>query len=258
MAAEIETVSGLIGHWPVDVRSTIPAGLSEARNLPDCAPVYSDPDALPPLDRARHFAAQVEKYGSQKKAAGALRIPRSRINNAVQLLKLHVSVQQALQEQLICESAARTISLAPTATQQRELLHWYCESQPRPPIRELEASIRTLAAQEGDATANGKLVQRYCSEFSEQHGVTLRYTSTGVGGWCSLDVADENQGAHVFSRLMQAGDLDKHRPSARRIRDGLRIRFHVQSNAELQQMLSIFTARTVEAENSAHRKDFRT
>lgn len=258
MAAGIETVSGLIGHWPSDVHSTIPAGLSEVRKLPDVAPAYSDPDALPPLDRARHYASQVEKYGSQKKAARALRIPRSRINNAVQLLKLHVSVQQALQEQLICESAARTISMAPTATQQQELLRWYCESQPRPPIRELEASIRTLVAQEGDATANGKLVRRFCSEFSEQHGVTLRYISTGVGGWCSLDVADQNHGAHVFSRLMQSCDLDKHRPSARKIRDGLRIRFHVQSNAELQNMLSVFQTRPQNAEERGRQENART
>jgi hypothetical protein len=193
----------------------------------------------------------VEQYGSQKKAARALKIPRSRINNAVQLLKLHATVQQALQEQLICESAARTISLAPTEAQQRMLLRWYCETQPRPPIRELEASIRTLVAQEGDATANGKLVQRFCAEFAEQHGITLRYASTGAGGWCSLDIADETEGAQVFARILQAGALDQQRPSARKIRGGLRIRFHVQSNTELEQMLSVVPAQIERTEKPA-------
>lgn len=245
-AAGIETVWGLVGPWPADLKSVMPDigvltpsvdGAGSDSYVPESAAF--DPERLPPLDRARFYAAALHRYGSHRKAAHALNIPRSRINNAVQLLKLDAQVQQALLEQHICESAARTMSLVADHVQQRRLLDWYLRALPRPTIRELEASLRTLAAKEGDPTVNGRLVQRYCDEFTEQMGVRLRYTSTGVGGWCSLDIADDAQGALLFGRLLQVAPSHQCRASARKTGTLLRIQFHVDSPRHLQQILSV-------------------
>lgn len=241
-ALGIETVWGLVGPWPADLKAVLPdlgdLSCSASEVGSGVLEGVGDPDQLPPLDKARFYAAVLERHGSHRKAAHALNIPRSRINNAVQLLKLDGQVQQALQDNHICESAARTLSLVTDHAQQRQLLDWYLRALPRPTIRELEASLRTLAAQEGDPTVNGRLVQRYCNEFTEQVGIRLRYASTGVGGWCSLDVADDAQGALLFGRLLQVASSDRCRVSARKTGSLLRIRFHVDSPRHLEQVLS--------------------
>lgn len=249
-AVGIETVWGLVGPWPADLRfvmpdlghlrseGELPFSAGETGSRPGVRVDVLDPEQLPPLERARFYAAAIKQHGSQRKAARALGIPRSRINNAVQFLKLDAQVEKALLDNQICESAARTMSLLADHAQQRRLLDWYQQALPRPTIRELEASLRTLAAQQGDPTVNGKLVQRYCDEFTEQVGIRLHYAATGVGGWCSLDVADDALGALLFGHLLQVAQSDRYPVSARKTGSLLRIRFHVESPRHLEQMLS--------------------
>lgn len=250
MALGIETVWALVGPWPDDlmalmpdtpdstISSTLPSSTT-ALALPSAGlTVPASPEDMPPLERARFYEAQLRHYGSHRKAAKALGgIPRSRINNAIQLLKLDEQVQRALEAQQICESAARTLSLVPDHAHQIRLLDWYLREHPHPTIRELESSVRTLAASEGDPTANGMLTRRFCEEFSEQFGVRLRYVPTGMGGWCSLDVSDDEQGALLFARLLQIEQSDRYRVSARKTGAILRIRFHVESPHHLEQVL---------------------
>lgn len=242
-SAGLESVWALVGPWPDGLKPLVPDSGSVAGTtavMDDAVAGFGqEPGALSPMARAQFYAEQIGRYGSQRRAARALGgIPRSRLNNAVQLLKLDGLVQQALQAGDICESAARTLALVADHGQQRRLLDWYLMELPRPTIRELEASVRTLAAQEGDPTANGKLVQRFCSSFSEQHGVRLQFAATGLGGWCSLDVADDDQGALLFARLLRVNPADRCRVSARKRGTLLRIRFHVESPTHLDQVLS--------------------
>lgn len=190
-----EAVQALIGEWPTDIPDLLPieglltASSIERRPISPSAAAPTDPTELEPLDRARHYAEQVKIYGSQDKAAFNLGVPRSTINNAVQLLKLIPEVQTALKQGCVGESAARTMALA-DAKHQLRLLDWYVGSDPKPTIRELEQAIRFIGQNDGDFRTGKKLGQQFASVLSEAFGCEIVFRNTGRGGWCKVKVSD--------------------------------------------------------------------
>lgn len=233
-AVGIETVWVLEAEWPEGLRPVIPelgvsvASVNESEiGEPSC-----------PIAKAEYYQSAVKRYGSQYEAAAALGVSRSRVKNYLLLLRLHEDILQALQEGRIYESAARTIALTPDTNRQMELYQWYVSQSTKPTIRELEAAIRTLSRGHGDPTATKSLIDRFCDEFSAEHGIQLDYVSTGLGGWSTIKLADQQLASLIYQRLLDFGASVADKVSTRKVGELIKVRFHCPSTTHLQTILS--------------------
>lgn len=244
-SAGLESVWVLEGDWPDGLRPIMPVlnvpadSGHQAREVPE--PEGSEPEG--PIELAKRFQAAVEEYGSQYKAADALGVPRTTLKNSLYLLRLDKKIQKALSEGSISESAARTIALTPDKEHQKRIYSWYrSSSSPHsrsPTIRDLESAIRAIANEEGDPTIVSALIERFCQEFSETHGVEMNYVATGLGGWSTIKFAEAGVAASVYACLFRLDSSDIRGVTLNQNKDLVQLRFHSPSSEALERNLKV-------------------
>lgn len=238
IAAGHDSVQALVAEWPSDLPELIPWDLllqsasAQASTVETVAPSTTTPDQGP-LARAAYFAGAVKQYGSQAKAAQALKLHRSTINNALQLLKLHPVVQSALLSQHINESAARTIALT-DKIHQVTLLDWYLSSESRPSIRELERAVRFIGQGEGDFRVGSLLEGQFATLIGETYGCQVSFQTMGQGGRCIVSCTDPH--AHIISHILNIA-APRHKATLIKDGEGAKLSFRYADSDDLMQIL---------------------
>lgn len=194
-------VRAMIADWPQETVSLIPQEVLSALIKADRkqsnpgASKQSKQDAVlsqvpeTPIALAKYYQSLIKRHGSQARAGKAIGKSRAHINNFAQLLKLTPLVADAVEQGRVPHSAGRIIAIADNPLHQIELYDWYISQQPRPTIRELEISLKTVTTDSGGPSSAKVDVDSYSRLMSEELGVDFRIRPTGgTSGWCSVGI----------------------------------------------------------------------